>query len=423
MNATERRFAMIIRLAVVLAFAAGMPLAAYAQNSGGLPQSEWAESFDGGAVSQRPVVTTTPILSPQTVPAMEQAIFQYQDLVARGGWDPVPADTRLKIGEQHPNVAALRRRLVVSGDLRQTDGAGTAFDSYVQEAVKRFQKRHGLPADGVVGEATLRALNVPAEARLNQLNVNLERIKAMGIPDKRYILVNVPGAQIEAVENGEVVSRHTAVVGKVDRQTPLLSSKIHEINFNPFWTVPKSIIRRDLIPKMQKQPDYLAKNRIRIYTQQGDELQADQVNWYSDEAVDYMFRQDPGDQNSLGSIRMNFHNPHAVFLHDTPSKGLFGSDYRFESSGCVRVHNVRELVSWVLRGNGYTRADVDRIIRSGEQLDAEVVDMPDLYTVYFTAWTTGDGIIHFRDDIYNYDSTGTVALNQPDELIGSPIPQ
>ena len=423
MNAIERRLAMISRLAAVFAIAAVMPFGAHAQTSGSLPQSEWNQSFDVGADSLRPVVTATPILSPQTIPAMEQAIFLYQDLVARGGWEAVPADEQLKIGMQSPSVAALRRRLVVSGDLRQTDGAGTAFDSYVKEAVERFQKRHGLPADGVVGEATLRALNVPAEARLNQLNVNLERIKAMGIPEKRYILVNVPGAQIEAVENGQVVSRHTAVVGKVDRQTPLLSSKIHEINFNPFWTVPKSIIRRDLIPKMQKQPDYLAKNRIRIYTQQGDEIQAEQVDWNSDEAVDYMFRQDPGDQNSLGTIRMNFHNPHAVFLHDTPSKGLFGSDYRFESSGCVRVHNVRELVSWVLRGNGYTRADVDRVIRSGERVDEEVQDMPELYTVYFTAWTTGDGIIHFRDDIYNYDSTGTVALNQPDELIGSPIPQ
>ncbi|HMB48478.1 MAG TPA: L,D-transpeptidase family protein [Afifellaceae bacterium] len=415
---------MILRFALAFGIAGGLAAAAEAQDAGGqFRQSEWAESFDGGAGSQRDVVTTTPILSPQTVPAMEQAIFLYQDLVSRGGWEQVPADTPLKLGMQHPNVSALRRRLVVSGDLRQTDGAGDAFDSYVEAAVKRFQIRHGMPADGVAGELTFRALNVPAEFRLNQLVGNLERIKAMGIPEKRYILVNVPGAQIEAVENGQVVSRHTAVVGKVDRQTPLLSSKIHQINFNPFWTVPKSIIRRDLIPKMQKQPDYLTQNRIRIYNQEGDELLPEQVNWNSDEAVDYMFKQDPGDQNSLGSIRMNFHNPHAVFLHDTPSKGLFGSDYRFESSGCVRVHNVRELVSWILRGNGFNRAEVVRVIRSGERLDAEVEDMPDLYTVYFTAWTTGDGAIHFRDDIYNYDNAGTIALNQPNELIGSPIPQ
>ena len=417
---------MLARIVLSIAVAGGLHGAAAAQDSGGLvglQQSEWKETFDGGSASQRPVVTNTAILSEQTMPAMEQAIFLYEDLAARGGWNSVPTDTQLKLGMQHSNVAALRRRLVTSGDLRQTQGAGNAFDSYVHEAVIRFQKRHGLPADGIAGAGTLKALNVPVETRLNQLSVNLERIRSMDIPEKRYILVNVPGAQIEAVEAGQVISRHTAVVGKVDRQTPLLSSKIHEINFNPFWTVPKSIIRKDLIPKMQKEPGYLTDNRIRIYNKKGDELLPEQVDWRTDEAEDYMFRQDPGDQNSLGSIRMNFNNPHAVFLHDTPSKGLFGSDYRFESSGCVRVHNVRELVSWVLRGNGYSRAEVDRAIRSGERIDVDVEDMPDLYTVYFTAWTTGDGAVHFRDDIYNLDSSGTIALNQPRELIGSPIPQ
>jgi murein L,D-transpeptidase YcbB/YkuD len=388
-----------------------------------LKQSEWADNFDSGTRSVRPVRTTVPILSPTTVPAIEQAIFVYQDLVSRGGWSTVPSGETLKLGTRHPNVIALRRRLVRTGDLRETAGADDAFDSYVQAAVIRFQERHGLPADGVVSEGTVQALNVPAEARLNQLVANLERIRTMGAPEKRYILVNVPGAQIEVVEGGRVVSRHTAVVGKVDRQTPLLSSNIREINFNPFWTVPKSIIERDLIPLMQKDPDYLKENRIRIYTPQGDELPSEFVNWNTNEAADYMFRQDPGDQNSLGSVRMNFDNPHQVFLHDTPSKTLFGSDYRFESSGCVRVHNVRELVSWILRDTGYNRASVDRAIRSGERIDVDVVNPPDLYTVYFTAWTTGDGVIHFRDDIYNYDSQGAIALNQPDELIGSPVTQ
>ena len=402
---------------------------AIAQDAGGiaayqkLKQSEWADNFDSGARSVRPVRTNVPILSPTTVPAIEQAIFVYQELVSRGGWNTVPSEEALKLGMRHPNVVALRRRLVMSGDLRETAGAGDAFDSYVQTAVVRFQERHGLPADGVVGEGTLQALNVAADVRLNQLVVNLERIRTMGAPQKRYILVNVPGAQIEAVEGGRVISRHTAVVGKVDRQTPLLSSNIREINFNPFWTVPKSIIERDLIPKMQKDPDYLKQSRIRIYTPQGDELPAEYVNWNTNEAANYMFRQDPGDQNSLGFVRMNFDNPHQVFLHDTPSKTLFGSDYRFESSGCVRVHNVRELVSWILRDTGYNRASVDAAIRSGERTDVDVINPPDLYTVYFTAWTTGDGVIHFRDDIYNYDTQGAVALNQPDELIGSPVTQ
>jgi murein L,D-transpeptidase YcbB/YkuD len=417
----------------ILAGAASLALVgvggAFAQDAGGiaayqkLKQSEWADNFDSGTRSARPVRTSVPILSPTTVPALEQAIFVYQDLASRGGWNMVPPGEVLKLGMRHPNVIALRRRLVTSGDLRETAGAGDAFDSYVHAAVIRFQERHGLPVDGVVGEGTLQALNVPADVRLNQLVVNLERIRTMGAPENRYVLVNVPGARIEAVEGGRVVSRHTAVVGKVERQTPLLSSNIREINFNPFWTVPKSIIERDLIPIMQKHPDYLTKNRIRIYTPQGDELPSEFVNWNTNEAADYMFRQDPGHQNSLGSVRMNFDNPHQVFLHDTPSKTLFGSDYRFESSGCVRVHNVRELVSWVLRDTGYNRASVDRAIRSGERIDVEVINPPDLITAYFTAWTTGDGVIHFRDDIYNYDVQGAVALNQPDELIGSPLTQ
>jgi murein L,D-transpeptidase YcbB/YkuD len=400
------------------------PSALRAQDAiSGLLQTEWEAGFDAQSTITRPVTTKTPILSPLSLPAMEQAIFAYQDLAARGGWNSVPADKELRIGLRDPNVVELRRRLISSGDLRQTSGDAAAFDSYVQAAVKRFQERHGIPADGVVGAGTLKALNVPAHVRLSQLQANLERIKAMGVPTGRYIMVNVPGAQIEAVENGTVVTRHTAVVGKVDRQTPLLSSTIYAVNFNPFWTVPASIIKKDLIPKMQKEPSYLRDHNIRIYNQQGIELQPEQVNWYSDEATDYMFKQDPGDQNSLGNMKLSFHNPHQVYMHDTPAKNLFGSDYRFESSGCVRVHNVRELVSWVLRDNGYNLAMVDQTVRSGERLDVDVVNPPSIYTVYFTAWTTGDGIVHFRDDIYNLDAQGMIALNQDESLIGSPVAQ
>jgi murein L,D-transpeptidase YcbB/YkuD len=389
----------------------------------GIKQTEWAESFDAQSQVARPVSTTVPILSPQTVPAMEQAIFAYQDLVARGGWTGVPADKELRIGVRDPSIVELRRRLIASGDLRQTSGDPAAFDSYVQAAVKRFQERHGMPADGVVGAGTLKALNVPAHVRLAQLQTNIERIRAMGVPTERYIMVNVPGAQIETVENGRVNSRHTAVVGKVDRQTPLLSSRIYQVNFNPFWTVPASIIKKDLIPKMQKEPTYLADHKIRIFSPQGQEIPPEQVNWNSDEATRYMFKQDPGDQNSLGNMKLSFHNPHQVYMHDTPAKNLFGSDYRFESSGCMRVHNVRELVSWVLRDNGYNLAMVDQTVRSGQRLDVDVPSGPSIFTVYFTAWTTGDGVVHFRDDIYGLDAQGQIALAQDPGLIGSPIPQ
>jgi L,D-transpeptidase YcbB len=387
-----------------------------------LKASEWADTFDSQSRAARPLNVNVPILSPETVPAMEQAIFAYQGLVERGGWHGVPGGGTLQIGVRHPNVMALRQRLVAGGDLRQIQPSD-AFDSYVQAAVKRFQERHGLPADGVVGETTLRALNVPAHHRLNQLLNNLERIKAMGVPDGRYIMVNIPGAQIEAVEHGRIVSRHVAVAGKVDRQTPLLSSRVHEINFNPFWHVPQSLILAYLVPLMQKDPNYIRDHKYRIYTHGGQEVMPEQIDWYSDEAKNYLFRQDPGEQNALGFIKLNFHNPHSVFLHDTPQKNLFNSDSRFESAGCVRVHNVRELVAWILRDNGYNLAMVDQAVRSGERLDVRVQSPPAIYTVYFTAWTTGDGVVHFREDVYDLDELSPIALNQPVELIGSPMQQ
>lgn len=386
----------------------------------GVQQSEWAESFDSQSVIAKPVSTIAPILSPETVPAMEQAIYVYEDLVARGGWPSVPADMELKIGMRDPRVTELRRRLIASGDLRQMSGDPTSFDSYVQAAVKQFQGRHGIPDDGVVNSATLKALNVPAYVRLAQLKANVERIKAVGLPTGRYVMVNIPGAQIEIVENGQVVSRHIAVVGKVDRQTPILKSSIYEIRFNPFWTVPASLIKKDLIPKMQKDPAYLRDHHIRVFTQKGEEIPSEYINWQTDEALNYMFRQDPGDDNSLGFVKLQFHNPYDVYLHDTPAKDLFGSNYRFESSGCVRVSNVREVVAWVLRDTGYNRARVDETIRSGQRLDVEVVNPPAIYTVYFTAWTTGDGLVHFRDDIYGLDAQGDVALAQDPNAIGRP---
>ena len=160
--------------------------------------------------------------------------------------------------------------------------------------------------------------------------------------------------------DGQVELRHTAVVGKIDRASPQLSVKIQEVNFNPFWTVPTSIIRKDLIPKMQKEPDYLTKNNIRIFTQKGEQLQPEQVNWQSDEAMDYRFTQDPGDLNSMGSMRLNMPNKDGVYMHDTPSKGLFGENARFHSSGCVRVQNVRDLAEWLLARNARLGAPADR---------------------------------------------------------------
>ncbi len=370
------------------------------------------DRFDTGGPNQADVITSRPILSPEIVAAMGLAIVTYQQIVDNGGWPVVPADQQLQLGSNSPNVAVLRQRLIVSADLDASAGVSTVFNSYVNSAVRRFQARHGLPADGVVGASTFAALNIPADARLHQLEVNRDRLRDLvSTTTARYVLVNLPAAEIEAVENGQVVSRHTAVVGKVDRPSPILTSEIREVNFNPFWTVPVSIIRRDLIPLMQQHPTYLAEQHIHIYTQSGTEVAPESVNWNTDEATRYVFRQDPGEFNSLGSVRINFPNPYSVYLHDTPNKTLFGDDYRFDSSGCVRVQNVRELITWLLRDTpGWDRNHIEAVFNSGERINAEISNPPKLYWAYITAWAMESGVVNFRDDIYGLDGIGTYAM-------------
>jgi L,D-transpeptidase YcbB len=368
-------------------------------------ESGIGSGFDNASRSVKLPKKTLPTLSPSTAETTQASIAQYEAIVAKGGWPEVPPAESLRVGVKSPVVPPLRERLSVAGDLELNSGDPQVFDSYVDAAVRRFQVRHGLHADGIVHEATLRALNVPAQARLAQLRTNAVRLKSLtGNLGNRIVVANIPAAQIEAIENGVAVTRHTAVAGKPDRPSPDIQSKIVQINFNPFWTVPVSIIRKDLIPKMQAEPDYLSKNHIRIFDARNNELSPAQIDWYSAEAVNYKFKQDAGDFNSLGSIRINFPSPHGVYMHDTPSKNLFGEDFRFASSGCMRVQNVRELVYWILAETpGWSKAEIDEVIKSGERKDAKVAKPLPLYWVYVTAWATPDGVVQFREDIYNRD--------------------
>lgn len=374
--------------------------------------AEWADRFDATLPEVRSVKSHVPTVTDGTADAIRAAIARYSGIAGRGGWPIVPTtEDPLRLGTTSPAVVKLRERLMMSGDLTQRSGRPEVFDSYVDAAVRRFQLRHGLKADGVVDTRTVHTMNVPVWVRLRQLETNLARIEDLSRKlGDRYVLVNIPAAEIEAVENGRVRSRHTAVVGKIDRQTPILSSRIHELNFNPYWTVPVSIIRKDLIPLMREDPEYLERNNIRIFRWGSErELDPSEIDWYSDEATEYMFRQDPGEINSLGSVKINFHNQHSVYLHDTPSKNLFGSDFRFHSSGCVRVQNVRELITWLAEPNGWTRADVDEMFRNGERLDLELERRTPIHMAYITAWATADGVVHFRDDIYQKDGVGQLA--------------
>jgi L,D-transpeptidase YcbB len=376
------------------------------------------QDFDQASRNIRMPKASAPTLSPATAEHTEQAVASYDTIVSRGGWPRVPQVDELKLGTRHPSVVDLRTRLSVSGDLDSNAAGNDIYDSYVEEAVRRFQVRHGLAIDGVVRQATLLALNVPAATRRDQLKVNITRLKTLSTNlGPRYVVANIPAARVEAIENDRVVSHHTAVAGKPDRASPDINSKIVEINFNPYWTVPASIVRKDLIPKMQDQPDYLTKNRIRILDGNHVELQPSQINWYSEEATNYTFKQDPGSLNSLGSIRINFPSAYGVYMHDTPLKNLFGDDFRFHSSGCMRVQNVRELVTWLLdETKGWSREEIDKVIKSGELKNARLTKPVPLHWVYVTAWSANDGVVQFREDIYNRDGLGGPAIPATTQL-------
>jgi len=365
--------------------------------------------FDNSSRNVRLPKKTLPTLSPSTAQTTEESVAKYEAIVAKGGWPEVPAIAQgARVGVKSAAMPALRDRLSIAGDLELNSGDPQVYDSYVDAAVRRFQVRHGLHPDGIVRDTTLRALNVSVDMRLQQLRINATRLKSLtGNLGNRLVVANIPAAQIEAIENGVAVTRHIAVAGKPDRPSPDINSKIIQINFNPFWTVPVSIVRKDLIPKMQAEPDYLTKNHIRIFDAKNNEAPPSQIDWYSTEAVNYKFKQDAGNFNSLGSIRINFPSPHGVYMHDTPAKNLFGEDFRFASSGCMRVQNVRELVYWILQESpGWSRPEIDEVIKSGERKDARVAKPVPLHWVYVTAWATPDGVVQFRDDIYNRDGFG-----------------
>jgi murein L,D-transpeptidase YcbB/YkuD len=370
-------------------------------------QAEWRQNYDAGSRNAM-VRSSTPMLSPESLAATEQAIAAYRDLAARGGWPAVQLNGRLAVGSRGPGVVALRQRLILTGDLDPNAGGSNVYDSYVEAGVRRFQSRMGLSTTGAINRATVAALNVPIDRRIRQLETNVVRLRTWsGNLGGRYVVANIPAAMVETVENGVVATRHAAGVGKTDRQSPLLSTKIPEVNFNPTWTVPASIIRKDLIPKMRKEPSYLTENRIRIIGPSG-EIAPERVNWNSDEATRYTFRQDPGGEfNSLGFVRINIPSPHGVYMHDTPAKGIFGDDFRFVSSGCIRVQNVRDYIAWLLKDTpGWDRAKIDATIQSGERINARIANPVPCYWVYVTAWATPEGGVQFRDDIYGKDGIG-----------------
>jgi murein L,D-transpeptidase YcbB/YkuD len=352
-----------------------------------------------------------PTLSPSNLAPIKAAIQRYGEAAAAGGWPPLP-EVQLQAGMAHPAVALLRRRLLLSGDLQEQSDS-ESFDYYLDKAVKRYQASNGLAPTGILDRRTIVALNVPASSRLKQLKANLARLMAVGKPSPKYVVVNIPAAQIEAVDNDRVVSRHSGVVGKPDRPTPILKSAIHELNFNAVWHLPPTVIEKDLIPKGREMAhrgeSVLLKYHIDAFGAGGNKLDPGKVDWNTPAAANLTYRQQPGPDNPLGFVKINFNNSHSVYMHDTPSQSLFGHNFRATSSGCVRVQGIEQLAAWVLADQGWRIEHVLQMKDTGERRDVILRRPIPLYFVYITAWATADGVVQFRRDLYQQDGIGATA--------------
>ena len=346
-----------------------------------------------------------PTFDEHTYDRINAAMLSYSAIEVRGGW-PAVAKVNLAPGEKGADVAKLRQRLAITDDLPAELADGDSYDQMLTEAVKRFQARHGLPETGVVGPQTVEALNAPVKDRIRQLAASLDRLQEMGFTfGQRYVVVNIPAAVAEAVENGRVARRYVTVVGKTDRPSPTLTTQINAVNLNPTWTVPLSIVKKDIVPKMRKDPNYAARMNMKLLDAQGNEIDARSIDWNSERTPNFTIRQDSGDSNALGNVRIDMPNPYSVYMHDTNHRNLFSADYRFQSSGCTRVQDVRDLAAWILKDNaGWSRKEIDAEIATQKRTTVRLAHGIPVAWIYLTGWASPDGTINFRNDVYGLDN-------------------
>ncbi len=347
-----------------------------------------------------------PTFDEGTAERLKQAALSYTDLAVRGGWPMIPADAKFTVGVAGPNDDLLRRRLLVSGDLAADKPTTGPYDDVVAEAIKRFQVRHGLAATGTVTPRTLAALNVPVQKRIKQLEASLERLENMNFSfGRRYVVVNLPAAFAEAVEDDHVVRRYRVIVGKTEKPSPTLTAEITSVNLNPTWTVPSSIAKTEISAHMRKDPGYLARMHMEVLDSHDSPIDPHSVDWSGAHTPNFTVRQLNGTWNALGAVKIDMPNPYSVYMHDTNQHNLFSDDYRFDSHGCSRVDNVRDLAAWLLSEEmpKWNRAAIDAAISTGQREDIALPKKVPVAWVYLTAWMTKDQTIQFRNDIYDQD--------------------
>jgi murein L,D-transpeptidase YcbB/YkuD len=340
---------------------------------------------------------------------LRDALAQYRQLAKQGGWPTIKSTTTLEYGQQNRAVAVLRKRLMIEGDLQlQPVRNAQYFDQALKYAVERFQVRHGLYMDGIVGPSTRSALNVPISRRIEEIKINMERWRWLPRDlGENYIMVNNAGYELLVFENGEPAFGMSVITGKPDRPTPVTEGTLYAVVLNPYWTIPKTIALEDMLPRQQRNPGFFASRSIRVFAN-GRELNSRTIDWSAVDAENfpYVLRQDPGRSNPLGRMKFLFNNDFDVYLHDTPSRRLFDESTRAFSSGCIRVQEPYKLASYLLRSQpDWTEDKIRQAVRSGKNRRILLEQRIPVYLLYFTAWVGTDGAISFHKDVYDLDQT------------------
>lgn len=347
--------------------------------------------------------------------ALRRALADLHARQEQGGWAPVPA-AKFVPGEAHAAVPALRARLVASGDLDAAAATADRYDEPLQEAIRRFQRRHGLADDGVAGRATLAAMNVPVEQRLRQLVVNLDRWRTL--PDDlgvRHLLVNIAAYQLFVRDDGQTIDEIRVVVGARGSQTPLFSDEMETVVFSPYWNIPDTIVEGETAPAILRDPAYVKRNRIEILRRVDGRLvpvSPDEVDWENPEELRRLaIRQRPGPGNALGHVKFLFPNQYAVYLHDTPADELFARPGRAFSHGCVRVEEPEALAQYVLRDlPEWTPERIRTAMHAGVEKHVRLPASIPVHLVYFTTWADESDGLRLFADVYGHDRAHASAL-------------
>lgn len=356
-----------------------------------------------------PEPSTVPWVSQQAEAELGRAIEMYRRVAGSTRLEPLPNRITLRAGDSGAEVGILTQRLMATGDLRTRPRDPYAFDVTTEDAVKRYQLRNGVEPTGIVYGITQRLLNVPIETRLKQLELNLARLrelnqKTAALP--KYIVMNAASFELQGIARGRVEVTSRTIAGKRATPTPDVHASVQAVNTLPYWHVPGTIARAQLIPAVRKDPAYLMKERIRVFsTFGGEEIDSSTINWFGDEANRYVFRQDYGPHNALGLLRFDMPNKHIVYMHDTPMKPLFNSYERAFSAGCVRLHNWLGVAEWLLNDQQqWNRATLEGEIAGGRQRTIKMTKPVPVFFTYLTAWVD-NGVVHFRNDLYNRDNS------------------